>query len=123
MNEYNAHELPRPAELERSYVLGFAISLACTVGAYAVARAGGAHALKLGAIALLALVQALAQITLFLHVSFARRSRLKLAVFGFTVLVMFIVVAGSLWIMNDLNGRMTMDEGAMTQYMQDQGGF
>ena len=53
----------------------------------------------------LALVQAVVQLIFFLHIGQEAKPRWELLIFYFMLLVLFIVVAGSLWIMNDLNKR------------------
>ncbi len=53
----------------------------------------------------LALMQAAAQLILFLHVGQEPKPRWESLVFAFMVLVLFIVVLGTLWIMSDLNSR------------------
>ena len=71
----------------------------------------------------LAFVQLLTQLVLFLHLGFGRASRPRLAMFGFAVVVIVIIVSGSLWIMGSLNARMTMDPSMMERYMNEQLGF
>ncbi len=60
----------------------------------------------------LALVQAIFQLLFFLHLGQEAKPRWEMLVFYFMLLVLFIVVIGSLWIMNDLNNRV-MPEMAM----------
>lgn len=58
----------------------------------------------------LALVQAIVQLLFFLHVGQEAKPRWETVVFYFMVVILFIIAAGSLWIMNDLNDRvMTME--------------
>ena len=56
----------------------------------------------------------------FLHLGKETKPRWKLYVFGFMVSVVLIIVFGSIWIMNNLNYRMTPAQ--INQYMNSQGG-
>jgi cytochrome o ubiquinol oxidase operon protein cyoD len=53
----------------------------------------------------LALIQAAIQLKFFLHVGEETEPRWQFVAFWFTVLVVFILVGGSLWIMYNLNHR------------------
>ncbi|MDE2312021.1 MAG: cytochrome C oxidase subunit IV family protein [Patescibacteria group bacterium] len=65
------------------------------------------HEFLIGAILLLAVVQAGVQLRLFLHLGLNKSARWNLAVFISTFSLILIVVLGSLWIMNHLNYNMT----------------
>jgi len=103
----------------QTYVTGFVASISLTLVAYALVMR---HALSkdtiVAAIACLAAIQAIVQLIFFLHVGRETKPRWKLLVFGFMVVVVFIIVVGSIWIMNNLNYRMTPDE--MNQYLKSQ---
>jgi cytochrome o ubiquinol oxidase operon protein cyoD len=91
-----------------SYVVGFLLSLVCTTTAFIVVM----HHLfsmwvSVAVLVFLALAQFIAQLVLFLHVGREARPRWRLAVFMFMLLVVGILVSGSLWIMYNLNYRMT----------------
>lgn len=110
----------------RSYVTGFIVSLVCTFSAYLLTAN---HILSkdwglVAAIAALALVQALTQLILFLHLGKEAKPRFKLLVFGFMLTVILILVVGSIWVMHNLNGRM-MSPSKINNYMkqQDDGGL
>jgi cytochrome o ubiquinol oxidase subunit IV len=106
----------------KTYVGGYVASIVLTVAAYLVVSR---HLLSgnnrlIAAVAALALVQFLVQLVFFLRLGRETKPRWKLLVFGFMVGVVGILVFGSLWIMSNLNYRMTPSQ--MNQYMKDQSG-
>lgn len=101
------------------YVGGFIGSIFLTVCAYQVATHGTARPGVLEiSLAILAVTQFIIQMVLFLHVGEERGPRWKLAAAGFMLGIILILVGGSLWIMNNLNTRMTPQQ--ITRYMQSQ---
>jgi cytochrome o ubiquinol oxidase operon protein cyoD len=88
----------------QSYTVGFVSSLILTGAAYlmVVNHLFGGWTL-IFAIMALAIAQLLVQLLFFLHMGRESRPRWNQAVFLFMLLVVFILVAGSLWIMNNLN--------------------
>ena len=101
------------------YMLGFVLSVVVTVAAYwVVTQSGWSRDVIIGTISGLAIVQFLVQMIFFLHIGDERRPRWKLAVLGFMLGVILIVVFGSLWIMNNLDTRMTPQQ--MEQYRKSQ---
>ncbi|HUB93328.1 MAG TPA: cytochrome C oxidase subunit IV family protein [Verrucomicrobiae bacterium] len=108
------------AEHERSltygkYLGGFLSSVALTVCAYLLATHGSGKGLLEILLALLAVTQFVVQMVLFLHV---REERWRLLAAGFMLGVVLILVVGSLWVMNNLNTRMTPQQ--VNQYLQSQ---
>jgi cytochrome o ubiquinol oxidase subunit IV len=101
------------------YVAGFVGSVVLTLCAYLLATRGTA---KLGALevslALLAISQFVVQMVLFLHVGEEHGPRWKLLAAAFMLGVVLILVGGSLWVMNNLNTRMTPQQ--MDQYLRSQ---
>jgi cytochrome o ubiquinol oxidase operon protein cyoD len=92
-----------------AYLAGFICSLILTLVAYSlVARHvnSGGHVYNINlltiAIAGLAITQLLVQLVFFLHLSRESKPRWNFTVLLFAGLVVFIVVAGSLWIMQNL---------------------
>lgn len=79
----------------KSYLLGFVLSIALTLGAYFV-RAEIA-------IVVFAVTQALLQLILFFDLRHESKPRWNLLVFLFMLLVLFILVSGSIWIMHNLD--------------------
>jgi cytochrome o ubiquinol oxidase operon protein cyoD len=80
-------------------------------------------------IAITALLLGLAQLGLqlftFLHIQTEEKPRWKTIGFMFSVLIIFIIVAGSIWIMMNLNYRMHLSPESMNEYMiqQNKKGF
>jgi cytochrome o ubiquinol oxidase operon protein cyoD len=106
----------------KTYVGGYLASIVLTVTAYLVVT----HRLfstmngLIAAVIALALVQFLVQLILFLRLGRESKPRWKLLVFGFMVVVVAILVFGSLWIMSNLNYRMTPAQ--INNYMKQQSG-
>lgn len=101
------------------YLAGFAGSAFLTVCAYWIATHGKVGVGKLEIfLAILAVVQFGVQMLLFLHVGEEQKPRLRLLAACFMLGVVLILVGGSLWVMNNLNTRMTPQQ--MQQYMQSQ---
>jgi cytochrome o ubiquinol oxidase operon protein cyoD len=101
------------------YTIGFLLSITLTLLAYLlVTRVSGSNDLVIGVISVLAVVQFVVQMLFFLHLGDERKPRWKLGVLALMLGVVLIVVVGSLWIMNNLNYRMTPQQ--MDQYMRSQ---
>jgi cytochrome o ubiquinol oxidase operon protein cyoD len=105
----------------KSYITGFAFSIILTITAYllVVHRAFSADII-VAAIVGLALVQFLIQLVFFLHLGKETKPRWKLFVLVFMILIVLILVFGSIWIMNNLNYRMTPEQ--VNTYLNNQGG-
>lgn len=90
----------------KAYVTGFLASLILTAVSFLLVvmkwMTGGA---LIYTIVALALVQAAVQLIFFLHLGKEDTPRWESVAFYFMVVVLIIVVAGSLWIMFDLNSR------------------
>jgi len=120
-SDYN----PEKATL-RAYATGYILSLVCTLAAYVLVAhrvISGKWALGL-VVAVLALIQFLVQLTLFLHLGNETKPKFKLLVFGFMLTVVVILVGGSIWIMYNLNYRMQLSPNQINNYVKSQdGGF
>ena len=105
------------------YLIGFISSIALTLVAYDIVVTGFlAGNQLLFAILGLAVAQLIVQLIFFLHLNSESGPRWKLVAFMSTIGLVFIVVVGSIWIMNHLNNNMTPEQ--VNQYLQDsQGGF
>jgi cytochrome o ubiquinol oxidase subunit IV len=128
------HESPATAgthQPERSslavYVSGFILSIVLTLAAFFLVSEHVhshhevfSHPFLIGVTAALALAQFLVQLFFFLHIGRETRPRWKLLVLFFMIMVVLILVFGSLWIMSNLNYRMTPQQ--MNQYMTKQDG-
>lgn len=88
----------------KSYVVGFILSIVLTLAAYYLVL----YKLMTGSYLVAALVtlgvgQAFIQLFFFLHLNEEKKPRWNIMVFYFMVMVLFILVLGTLWIMNNLN--------------------
>jgi cytochrome o ubiquinol oxidase operon protein cyoD len=105
----------------RAYVIGFVLSLVLTLSSYLlVAHHGLERRGLIVATVVLAITQFFVQMVYFLHLGFETKPRWKLMVFGFMTLIVLILVLGSLWIMSNLNYRMTPKQ--IKQYLKSQDG-
>jgi len=108
----------------RNYAWGFLISLALTFAAYGVSTYTLTPAWLLALfLAVFAIAQFAIQLSCFLHLGEGTASRERIAVLACFLVVVFILVAGSIWIMLSLNARMMPDTMQMEQYMQSQQGI
>lgn len=110
-----------------SYTVGFGLSIILTLAAYFLTQ----HHVNSGHVSpsdsvmeilllILAVIQLFVQLFFFLHLGREDKPRWRSMAFGFALLVVLIIVIGSLWIMNNLNYRMTPQQ--MNQYMLKQDG-
>lgn len=85
-------------------VWGFCLSLLLTFAAYVLAvKRVFFGPILFAAVLGLGSLQALIQFVLFLHVGIESKPRWNLLMFFFMVLVVFLIIGGSLWIMETLN--------------------
>ena len=104
------------------YLVGFLAALALSVLSYLVVTSQvlpTSH-MVMAVLLLLAVIQLVVQLVCFLHLSLEGRARARTMTFGFTILMMLVVVIGSLWIMKNLDYRMGMTGEAMNEYMKAQ---
>jgi cytochrome o ubiquinol oxidase operon protein cyoD len=71
----------------------------------------------------LAVIQCFVQLIFFLNLGKTMGPRWKLAAFLFMLLIVIIVAGGSLWIMRDLDYRMTLSPEQMLKYMNKETGL
>lgn len=104
------------------YIIGFVSSVGLTLAAYlAVTLKLLSDGELIAAIVGLAVLQVLVQLFFFLHLGHETKPRWKLAVLGFMLAVLGIVVIGTLWIMQNLNYHMMpMTESEKDSYMLKQ---
>lgn len=114
------HQAGRPTL--RAYVTGYALSIVLTLTAYLLVthHSFPRQAVIMAAVGL-ALTQFLVQLVFFLHLGTEAKPRWKLVVFMFMIMVVAILVFGSLWIMSNLNYRMTPQQ--INTYMRNQDGL
>ena len=105
----------------RTYVSGYILSIILTVAAYLlVTHPSLSTNVIVGLISTLAIVQFLVQLIFFLHIGVETKPRWKLFVLIFMIGIVLIIVVGSIWIMNNLNYRMSPDQ--IKTYLNNQGG-
>lgn len=114
MNE-RAHNTDSPADLAqeehreiRSYAWGVGVALVLTLVPFALVQwAAIPRFSRLIVVGAFALVQMLVHLRFFLHIGF-RQKREDLQLILFSALLLFIMVAGTIWIMSSLAIRMTI---------------
>ena len=88
----------------KSYMTGFVLSLILTaIPFWMVMDGSSSHAMVLGTVVAMAVVQIFVHLIYFLHMNTSSEERWNLVALVFTVLIIAIVVVGSLWIMYNLN--------------------
>ncbi|WJD47582.1 MULTISPECIES: cytochrome o ubiquinol oxidase subunit IV [unclassified Enterobacter] len=91
----------------KTYMTGFILSIILTVIPFWMVMNGTAsHATLVSVVVGMAVVQILVHLVCFLHMNTSSEDRWNLVAFVFTVLIIAIVVAGSIWIMWSLNNNM-----------------
>ncbi len=105
----------------KTYITGYILSVALTLTAYLLVKEHtfDRRALIAG-VAVLAISQFIVQMLFFLHLGLETKPRWKLVVMGFMLGVILIIVFGSLWIMYNLNYRMTPQQ--VNHYLKSQDG-
>ena len=115
---------PAVAEEDKSsgllvYTIGLLLAAILTAASFWVVNTSllwgpGVH---LG-LAVLAIAQMGVHLVFFLHIGTGPDSTNNVLAVAFGVLIVFLVVAGSLWIMADLNASMTLPAELMDMHMQ-----
>ena len=98
----------------KSYMIGFVLSIVLTAVPFGLVmdRTHGFSAgTILAAILAFAVVQIFVHVIYFLHMDRSAEQRWNVVAFGFTVMILVIVVSGSVWIMHNATSNM---EHAMT---------
>lgn len=112
------------------YIIGFVTSLVLTLLAYSLVQVhlSSDHTKPSDQILLillsgLAISQLIVQLAFFLHLGQEKKPRLNLLSFTFAAIIIFILVFGSLWIMNNLNYHMIDSPEKTKTYLQSQDGL
>ncbi|MFZ2544980.1 MAG: cytochrome o ubiquinol oxidase subunit IV [Candidatus Saccharimonadales bacterium] len=106
---------------ENRYTFGYLISLVLTLTAYNLVVYQSVNQWLLVILLVLAVAQMIVQLVFFLHLGEEVKPRYKLVSFVFMSGILLIVVAGSLWIMANLdNNMMHMTPQEKTDYMMTQ---
>jgi cytochrome o ubiquinol oxidase operon protein cyoD len=109
-----------------AYTIGFILSIVLTLIPYFLVQRHVHHAtlsrpLVIVMIALFAVTQLGVQLVCFLHLDKGSQRRWNILVLLFAAIVVVVLVFGSLWIMHNLNYRMSPTQ--MQQYVSSQSGF
>jgi cytochrome o ubiquinol oxidase operon protein cyoD len=104
----------------KMYISGYVLSIVFTLAAYFIVSSNkvGNYWFVIVSISILAGLQFIVQLYFFLHLKFEREQKWKISVLAFMILVVAILVIGSVWIMNNLNVRMTPSQ--INNYMNNQ---
>jgi cytochrome o ubiquinol oxidase operon protein cyoD len=95
--------------MKSSYLTGFALALVLTAIPFALVAAGTlSRQSALIVIAAAAVIQILVHLRYFLHLDLTATPRENLLSIGFAAVLIFIMIGGSLWVMFDLQQRMSM---------------
>ena len=85
-------------------ISGYILSLLCTIGAYLLVFTRIAEGrLLFELVTALGLLQMAVQVTFFFRFGKENRPRWNMIMFILLVIVMLFIIAGSIWIMNNLN--------------------
>jgi len=91
----------------KSYVIGFVLAVILTVIPFKIVMDGTMdRGTMLWIILGMAAVQIIVHLKYFLHLDGSDGQRWNVTALIFTVLILFIVLAGSLWIMHNMNANM-----------------
>lgn len=108
-----------------TYTAGFLLSLALTITAFIIIQNSLFQGWTMVFVILgLAITQLIVQATFFLHLNEEAGPRFNLLTFCFMIIVVFILVVGSLWIMKNMDYNMMPKQ--QEEYLLDQynkGGF
>jgi cytochrome o ubiquinol oxidase subunit IV len=109
----------------KSYMIGFVLSVILTAIPFGLVMDQGHYGMTvptvLAAILAFAVVQVFVHIVFFLHMDRSAEQRWNVLAFSFTILILVIVVAGSIWIMHNATTNMehamapTSSEGVIPQ--------
>jgi cytochrome o ubiquinol oxidase operon protein cyoD len=101
------------------YTIGLALAVILTATSFWVANTSAlwTPGVPLG-LAVLAIAQMGVHLVFFLHITTAPDNTNNVLALAFGVLIVFLVVAGSLWIMSNLNDNMMPPAELMNMHMQ-----
>ena len=97
--------MERAREL-RAYLIGFALSVVLTAVPFILVARHNDARLTLWALIVCAIVQMVVHLRYFLHLGLRGQHRDDLQLVLFTILILLILIGGTVWILNNLAGRM-----------------
>ncbi len=107
----------------KSYLIGFILSVFLTLFSYIlVVRKVFSADKTILIIVITAIVQFSLQLIFFLHINKKAKKSWQLSALIFMIIVVFILVFGSIWIMYNLNRRMMPTNAQVNNYLKSQGG-
>lgn len=107
----------------KSYLMGFILSVFLTLLSFIlVIKKVFSVDKTILIIVITALVQFSIQLIFFLHINRNAKKSWQLSALVFMVIVVFILVFGSIWIMYNLNYRMMPTNTQVNNYLKSQGG-
>ncbi len=113
---------------ERKYTIGFILSVTLTLVAYFFVQShvnsghdSYSHVFLTVTVLGLALAQLIVQLQFFIHLGHESGPRWNKLAFMFMLLVVFILVGGSIWIMENLHYNMMTPEETDSHMMQKEG--
>lgn len=93
----------------KGYIIGFIASLVLTIIPFYFAYTGVlSREATIEILIITAVLQLLVHLVYFLHMDSSEKGRFNALSFAFTAVIVFIVIAGSIWIMWNLNHNMMM---------------
>ncbi|NWO09290.1 cytochrome o ubiquinol oxidase subunit IV [Chromohalobacter salexigens] len=93
----------------KSYVIGLIFSLVLTIIPFWMVMSGGfSNMAVVVTISIMAILQVLVQLIMFMHLDFKTEEGWNVGSFAFTALILAILVGGSLWIMQNLHANMML---------------
>ena len=106
-NAHNSHAEGNHGSV-KSYVIGFILSVILTAIPFGLVMAGGFDSRALTAVTVIgfAVVQILVHMVYFLHMNGTQEEGWTLLSTIFTIVVVVILLAGSLWVMYHMNNNM-----------------
>ena len=97
----------------KSYLIGFVLSMVLTAVPFGLVMNQGHYGFSaetvLAFILALAVIQVFVHVVYFLHMDSSAEQRWNVVAFSFTLVILVIVVAGSIWIMHNATSNMAHD--------------
>lgn len=98
---------PQPRSELRNYLIGFALAVVLTLGAFSAALAEDLpQTVVRSIVGALALLQIVVHVRFFLHIDLSRQKREDLQLILFSVLLLVLMAGGMVWIIFNLYRRM-----------------
>lgn len=96
-----------PAKLRGQYLVGFVLAILLTIVSFGIVAVGlQPQWVAVVGLALAATVQILVHLRYFLHLDRSKEMEWNVVTIAFTGLIVFIFIAGSVWVIFTLNSRM-----------------